>query len=424
MQGASPTDLLTLSAVSPLDRGSTAEWNRDVMKTTLLTPPVLDPDDVPRAIGTVAEIVEKGAAAAEAQRTLPRATVDALTGAGLLSLRVPRALGGSEVDPLVALAAYEEMTAHDTSAGWAMAIANGGAALAGARLPDDGAAEVFAGGIPRFAGTFAPTGTAAHVDDGYRVTGRWSFASGIHHADWLTAGCRVAAESGPPELLTVVMSQRDAVVIDNWHVAGLQGTGSCDWEAADVYVPFERTMGMAAAPVRGGPSFSLPLFAFLAPEHAGFALGCGRRSLIELMQAAGDTVRLLASRSLASRSAFQRDLGRAEAELRSARLLIVDVLGTASDAVWRGDSVTPLLEAEVRMAAAHVTDVAVRICTLAFRSLGARALHLANPVQRNFRDMHAAAQHVFVADTTFEDVARIRLGLPATASGGFATDST
>ena len=377
--------------------------------------PVLSVDEVLPAVRAVRAVVEANADAAERDRTLPRATVDALVGGGLLALRVPAGLGGSEVVPLVALAAYEEMTAYDTSAGWIMAIANGGTALAGARMGDDAAAEVFRHRVPLMAGSFAPTGTATPVPGGYRVSGRWAFASGIRHAEWVTGGCLVAPASsvsgGPPEMLTVVAPRHAVTVVDNWHVAGLRGTGSCDWEVSDLFVPVEYTARPLGPPRRGGPTFALPPFAFLAAEHAGFALGCARRCLVDVTAEAGKKVRLLAPGSVASRSAFQRDLGRAEAALRAARLLVVDVLGAASETAWRGDPVTPLMAAEARMAATHATEVAVDICTLAFRALGAHAVHASSPTQRYFRDIHAAAQHAFVTDTTFEDVARMRLGL-------------
>lgn len=373
--------------------------------------PVLADHDVLPAVRSTRAVVEAGAADAEETRTLPVATVDALTGAGLFALRVPRAVGGSEVEPLTALAAYEEMTTYDTAAGWSMAIASGGSALLGARLSDDAAAHVFAGRMPRVAGTFAPTGLATPTAGGCTVSGRWAFASGIHHADWLTGCCVVTSQGEPPQVITVVVPRSDATVIDDWYVAGLRGTGSCDWALSEHFVPDAYVMRAAEPPLRGGPAFNMPLFAFIGVEHAGFALGCARRALRDVTNAAGDKVRLLASGSVAARSAFQRDLGRAEAALRAARLLVVDVVGTAWETACRGDTVTPLMEAETRMAATHATGVAVDICTLALRALGAHALHATNPVQRYFRDIHAAAQHAYVADTTFEGLARMRLGI-------------
>ena len=374
----------------------------------------LAPEAVLPTIRGLRDLVEANAAEAEQERTLPRSTVEAFAAAGLFSLMAPREVGGCEVDPLVALAAVEEMTSYDTSAGWAMAIGNGGSSVAGARLSDEAVIEVFGWPtrrVPLFAGSFAPTGRAVPVEGGYRVTGRWSFASGIRHAEWVTGGCIIEGTGGQPEVLSAVLPATAVRVIDNWHVAGLQGTGSDDWQACDAFVPSAFTMRPADPPRRGGSMFALPLFAYIGFGHAGFALGCARRSLRDVTSAAGDKVRLLSSSSVATRSAFQRDLGRAEARLRAARLLVVDVIGAALNTVNNGDLVTPAMEAEVRVAATHATEVAVDICTMAFRYLGASAVYTANPAQRYFRDIHAAAQHVFVSDTTFEDLAKCRLGL-------------
>jgi alkylation response protein AidB-like acyl-CoA dehydrogenase len=376
--------------------------------------PVLASEEVLPTIRRLRDRIEASAEEAEQGRTLPQQTVAALADAGLFSLMAPREVGGSALDPLVGLAAVEEMTSYDTSAGWAMAIGNGGSSITGARLSDTATAEVFEWPTPRvplFAGSFAPTGRAVAADGGYFVTGRWSFASGIRHAEWVTGGCVVDGDDGQPEILTAVLPIAAVHVIDNWHVAGLQGTGSDDWEARDAFVPTAYTMRPSDPARRGGPTHALPLFAYLGFAHAGFALGCARRSLHDVTRAAGDKVRLLSSSSVAARSAFQRDLGRAEAALRAARLLVVDVIGGALDSVARGDTPAPTMDAEVRVAATHATEVAAHVCTMAFHYLGANAVYTSSPVQRYFRDIHVAAQHAFVSDTTFEDLARMRLGL-------------
>ena len=137
------------------------------------------------AVEGVRDILVAGADEAEANATLPPATAQALDDAGLFAMKLPAILGGAEADLVTQLEILEAVSYIDTSAGWCLLIGASAVAGLGAFLADEVLAQVFGGRhVPRVAGTFMPGGQAVPVDGGYRVSGRWAFASGIRHAQW------------------------------------------------------------------------------------------------------------------------------------------------------------------------------------------------------------------------------------------------
>ena len=183
---------------------------------------------------------------AEALRTLPQASVNALRESGLFTLKLPAVLGGAEADPVTQVEVIEAVSYIDPSAGWNLMIGAGGLSLC-AFLPDEAIEQMFHGGrIPTLAGAIMP-GRAVPVDGGYRVTGRWSWASGIRHAEWVGAHVLVERQGGnPPESRFAILSAADVEIHDTWHVAGLKGTGSCDFSATDLFVPEGFTFDLQA----------------------------------------------------------------------------------------------------------------------------------------------------------------------------------
>jgi indole-3-acetate monooxygenase len=140
------------------------------------------------AVGQVREILAADVEEAEKLRTLPPSSVAALRDSGLLALKTPAALGGAEADPITQIEIIEAVSYVSPSAGWYLFIGAATAGLSGAFLPDAGVAEMFGGGrFPLVAGGGGlRPGKLVPVEGGYRLTGRWSWGSGIRHAEWLT----------------------------------------------------------------------------------------------------------------------------------------------------------------------------------------------------------------------------------------------
>src|SRR5262249_30989858 len=146
---------------------------------------------------------------------------------------------------------------------------------------------------------------------------------------------------------------------DNWHVMGLRGTGSYDYEVQGVHVPDEFAFRLFEnRPRHESAIYRMNMMPITASGHAAFALGLARRALDEVRGMAHEKTRMGQATPLAGRMTFQRGLARAEAKLRAARLYVFDAFGTALATSRRGDEVPTLQRAEMRLATCHVTEVA------------------------------------------------------------------
>ena len=368
------------------------------------------------AVDRIRPMLEANAAEAEAIATLPKATVAALVDAGLFRLKLPSVLGGAEADPVLQMDVIEAVTRIDPSAGWCVMIGASAIGMPGAFLPDDVLGQVFVNGrIPTAAGVFMPTGQATRVGGGYRVTGRWSFASGIRHAEWVSGTAVLNGnEDGTRTTLRMVMPVSAVQIHDNWQVAGLKGTGSCDFTATDVFVADAFAWDVERAqPRRSGPVYRLGLPAFVANEHVALACGAAFRALDEVTALAISKRRGLGAPSLlASRGSFQRTLGECELRLRAVRALAVELNEQAWATIQTGTPVDPTLQTQLRAVATLVTDVAVDVASHAFRAAGGGALYQTSVLQRCLRDLHAGAQHLMVSDSAYENLGQLRLGFP------------
>jgi alkylation response protein AidB-like acyl-CoA dehydrogenase len=368
----------------------------------------------------VVPVVRGEALASERAGTLSEGVVRALGEAGLFGLALPVCLGGAEQGLETQLDVWEEISRADGSAGWCLMAGATASAFAGAFCAPEAAAQMFrGGGWVVHAGQLAPRGSGVVSPGGYRVKGEYSFGSGCAHAAWIAAGF-VPLHDGQPELLEsglpemrVACLRRDEVLFrGNWHVAGLQGTGSFDYSVLDKEVAEGFTFSLFAdEPRQGGDLYRLGIFPITAAGHAGFALGVGRRALDEIGVLAHQKTRMGAEGPVARSPRFQYELARAEARLRSARAFVHEAFGDIERSVLAGDR--PRLEqrALLRTATTWATEVAAAVADFAYKFAGTDSLRLPSDLQRAWRDIHAGTQHVFVDDKTYLDSAQVFLGI-------------
>jgi len=366
-------------------------------------------------VADVAPVLAQHAAESERLGRLHERSIEALRKTRLLRFASPRALGGCETDPITALDVIETLARVDGSAGWCVGILSGTSSFTGAFLPAASSRRIFADGVPAMSGMVAPRGQAEPVDGGYRVNGRWSFGSGIHHASWVIAGVFVAGSQPAPPRVVVV--PRDQVVVhDNWQVAGLKASGSCDYSLGGVFVPAEMTFSLLdmieGRVVTGGSPLGLGLIGSVAPFHMAIALGIARRALDEITTQAIEKGRGVPPSPLIGQPQFQFALGKAELELASARALALGVLSSLWEESCAGRVAPPAKQAEARAASAYVTEVAQRVVTTAFQAAGGGALFDTNPLQRCLRDVYAAGQHFVVSHSSYRALGQFALRLP------------
>ncbi len=367
------------------------------------------------AIARARPILEADAEASDASGTLAWPSVVALYQEGLLSLKAPLELGGPEVDPLLYLELIDEISYINPSAGWCTFINSTSTAWKGAFLPDTAIDQIFADGrMPITSGSIIPRGLATPVDGGWRVSGRWPFASGSGHSSWMSAGFRIVRDGAPgPEHMVMAVRIDDVQFIDNWQVMGLKGTGSRDFVLNDHFLPEDFAFNLLSTdPRRGGALFWLGRPGFVTTDHAAFALGVARRALDEIALQAGSYQRGYLTDPIAHRGALQHDLGKCDQQLRAARALCRESLEDAWEFCRRQER--PDLERQLRLrgACAYATDVACQVATTAFRYGGGNAIYNDRVLQRCMRDVNAAAQHFMVNTSAYDNIGQFRLGLP------------
>ena len=358
------------------------------------------------------------AAEAERLRRLPDATVADVAASGFTDLLVPAAYGGIEA-PFPALLDPVRQMAHGcTSSAWTIgffALHNWMLALFG----EQAQAEAFADRPFLAPAPLAPTGRGLPADGGIRLTGRWSWATGVMHANWII----VAALCGPDDGLypaLALLPFTDVTVEDVWHTDGMRATGSNDAIAADVFVPEHRLVKVTdiyagTAPGAGlhdSATYRWPMVPALALLAAMPALGSAER--VTEMYA-----RRLAERVLPYEGVMQKDkpiaqahLAGAQVRLRALRGLLADTVGEIETIVAAGDSVDKPVRAQARLAAAHIVSESRTVIADLMGAGGASIHFLSSPLQRYKRDVDVLSGHVvFDYDTSRELAGALTLGM-------------
>ncbi|MGZ5811249.1 MAG: acyl-CoA dehydrogenase family protein [Xanthobacteraceae bacterium] len=347
------------------------------------------------------------AAANEAKGSLTDETIRALWDGGFFGMWIPRSFGGIEAGPLEALGTVEQLCYSDGSTGWVFMAAQVAMGSAAAYLPASTAKELFGNSKwPVIAGQGGANGNGMVEGNGFRLTGKWAYGSGLLHSSWLHSGGNIIANGAPrmlpggkyPEVRIFITPTKDATIKGNWDVMGLRATGSVDYHIDGLFVPEEYTHWQGAnTPVQGGAIFTLAIFGISAIGHSGFALGVGRRVLDELRAlATAETGRPQTLPVRGGGESFLEQYGRAEASYRACRALIYDCWGDIEATLDRGDRASTRQITLARVALNYATTAVAEICAFAYRYGGGVALR-DSVLQRYFRDMNAGTQHASVS---------------------------
>ena len=371
-------------------------------------------DDVVATAASLAPLITAAREEGEARRCTPPRVVEALAAAGLLQMFLPHAIGGRELPPLAAFRAIEEVSKADGSVGWCTMIATVLSLFTGWLDADVARAMVGTPADLRAAGSLRPQGEARETNGGYRVSGRWNFASGVTYADWLYCTCRVMDGSSPRMTAAGVPLTRAAWIPasvaridDTWSVVGLRGTGSHDFIVDDVFVDERHMSSFADPPLERGRLYNpLTFFVTLWVVTAANALGIARGAIDTFIDLAGRSS-TSSPLPLRDRPAVQSRVAEAEAILSAARAFVLDTVA----AVWDGGADPSLAIAKARLAITHGMHEAVRAVDLVFHAAGTNAIYSSNPLERHFRDIHVVVQHNAAFAVHYESAGKVLLGL-------------
>ncbi|HWZ73906.1 MAG TPA: acyl-CoA dehydrogenase family protein [Casimicrobiaceae bacterium] len=387
------------------------------------TAPVITYEQALANVRALAPKLKARAALAESSRRIPAETLQELHASGLMRVLQPRRVGGSEL-PWVALVDIGSGLAAacaSTAWNWAnYAVHHWMLAFWPVACQD----EIW-GADPDMliaSSVVFPAGKATRVSGGYRLSGRWQFSSGVDPSAWNMLGGIVTDGENPGEYRIFLLPREDYRIIDNWHVMGLRGTGSNDVEAKDVFVPEARTLAVDAtrgganhpgAELNTGALFRIPIFATFPYMLTGIALGIAQGAYESVVDGLRERVARYSGKSLADMTAVQIRIAEAGACIDTARRVMRDHCHTAQTLAEQGDVPDLLLKATWRRDGAFSAGLCERAVDVLFKLGGGGALFDDHPLQRAFRDVHAATAHIsMIWEAQATTFGRVALGLP------------
>jgi indole-3-acetate monooxygenase len=361
----------------------------------------------------------------EQMRRIPPHLAQAIKDAGVFGMVLPRSWGAPELDPLMQIRVIEAIALAEGSAGWCAMIGCDSGYIT-AFLDEHVAREMYRDIWVATAATATATGQATPVGGGYRVSGRFPFASGCQHCEWVWVGCNVVdngtpcvSAAGIPETRTCFLRLADCEIIDTWYTTGLRGTGSHDLAVHDVFVPAERTFSFLDQNLvkRPGPLYAYPLM-FLA-KGAAPALGIARHAIdVVVENAARKPARrmILGERGepakLLRDEAFVQDsVARAETTLGAARSYLFDVIDDLWETLVKQDKPSAYQQARFITAYTHVVAQCAEAVQLVYKASGGTAVYQSGALDRCLRDVLTMNQHLMGSLRTYEMAGRLLLGL-------------
>jgi indole-3-acetate monooxygenase len=375
-------------------------------------------------LGSVRDLVPSISARSaeiDAARRLPLDLIAQLKAAGCFRMFVPKSHGGLDIDVPASMEIIETLASADGSTGWVVMIGCETPMLL-ALLSRQHFDSIYASGPDIvIAGAFAPRGHAELVESNYRVSGRWGFASGCQHSQWLFGNC-IVTENGTPragvipgtaEARAMMFAPSKAQILDTWSVNGLRGTGSHDIAVENLTVPADDSFDIFfGRPCIENPSVAEPLL-YAALHIGAVAIGIAQRAINEIVALANTNKRrLYASASLAESPLFQYRMGHADASLRAAR----NLLRGQADAVWNsavaGNPVSIDGRAPVMAAITWAVQTCAAVVDTCYKAGGGTSPYDDSPLQRCMRDIQTLTQHAGVAESWLTTAGATILGRP------------
>jgi alkylation response protein AidB-like acyl-CoA dehydrogenase len=357
------------------------------------------------AVQKIAPEIAERAEETEKNRSLAPDLIEKLRVAGVFRMMVPRSFGGEEMSQLQACRVIEELARADGAAGWTGMVAFG-FNIAFSRFPAGTVAELYKSGADVLTrGALAPIGTATPVDGGFVISGRWPFASGSYKPKWVAAGCIVKVNGvprlgpdGTPEMRLALVPAENVEFLDTWYSVGLRGSDSTDFAIKEQFVPEAYTsnpFNPFQPSVFEQPLHKVPFGFLTGPTHSAVCLGIAQGALDELGNLAKTKRGVFSpAQRLAEDPVFKHRFGELLIRLEAVRALTDVQIEKTLAIAQSGRPIAPLDFAENGAKVGYVHVQCVDIVNEAFSLAGSTPVYSKSALQRRWRDVRCAAQHV------------------------------
>jgi alkylation response protein AidB-like acyl-CoA dehydrogenase len=367
-----------------------------------------DPAFLRAKIHTLSPRIKAMALATEQAATVPSESIELLREIGFYDIVKPKAFGGYELDFDVLVDLNIELAKACASTAWVAGLLAGHQWLL-ASFPEEAQHDVWDRDPNAvLCGSYAPAAKAVAVSGGYRVSGRWSFASGCDNSTWsVCAALLPPSGEGAPSPAFLLVPADDYSIDDTWHVIGLAGTGSKTLVLDDVFVPAHRVLAFAettsgrtpgAKLYADNPTFAIPMLCNIPSCLASVAVGAALGALEDYIDATRTRTTRGAVAGAANRMAefatVQLRVADAAASTDAARVVLLRDLRAVAQMARAGEEITVADRITCRRGQAFAVSLAIRATEALNASTGGLGLDLANPVQRAWRDANAVGRHI------------------------------
>jgi indole-3-acetate monooxygenase len=373
------------------------------------------------AVRTLAPEIAARSELIETTRRVPDDIANRIRQLGLYRTLLPRSHGGFELSVPDVVPMLEALAAADASVGW-VAMIGIGAQKFSARLPPVVFEQIYrcVTEAPLLVGAGIAAGRAESTVTGYRVSGRWPFASGCQNAQWMGGLCMVCKDGTPvvteqgPQTIFVILPAEQWHIDETWQTVGLAGTGSHHIVLENAEVPAAFALDLFRGPVTIPGPFAGAVEPFNASFHGAIATGIAAGAITDLVSLAGSGRRqFLAASDLKDSPVFQHELGRLQATLRAARAL----LQVLSEDHWCR-AVAGTLDgkadfAEALQCCTWIHAACAEVVSGCYTLGGSSSIMNASSLQRRLRDIQTARQHAFAQERFYAMAGRNVLGFPA-----------
>ena len=375
-------------------------------------------ETVQQRLDEATEVIASNAEKGEELGRLTEEVAQALHDTGAFKIGIPHDLGGYEFSPRQVIETIAKVSYADASAGWSFMALQMVTGTTGAYLGADGARDLFpdvdGGRYALIAGQGTRLGKAVRAEGGYRISGHWSFASGIAHASHIHTAA-LCEQTG--QALVFTFPKEQARLVDNWDVMGLRATSSIDYICEDLFVPDTHVYEVTTMDARnGGAIYRMGLANMSGICHTGWALGVGRRML--------DEMKVLAAKKTGTPGAsvdtgqFYAEYAQAEATLRTARAWAMEVWEDNEATLDAGDLLTTEQETLTRLMLNTTTWSVHEVGQTVYKWAATAALRRGD-LQRFFRDLHAGTQHITSGPVVLQNCGKWLSGLAPNARWAF-----
>lgn len=381
------------------------------------------------------ELVERARALAPKLRTLgeeisrarrvPDSVIALLYEAELMSPMRPKKFGGRQLNPGILSYITRELARGDGSVAWVYSVTNTHDHFIGL-YPDEVQAEYWSSKTPLSASSYAPVGKAVPAPGGFRVSGTWSFASGIENSGWVVVGAIVGMLPGDvpqPDLRFFLLPHTDYRIHDDWNVMGLAGTGSKSVVIEDVFVPDARVLKQqdisngttpGAAVHDDDPAYRASAWALFGPSIAAAAVGLVQGAYEVTLEGVKARAKNPDPMFEVRKTAGYAKLAEVSATIDAAALLFDRAVTDVMSRLTTGQPLSVEIKARARRDHAFSTTLLRPAMQTLLLMGGGMGIRESNHIQRAFRDLQALSVHVGVNWETTS----IQYGSVAVTGGG------